>query len=172
MNKQLRIEVELDPSLPNFVVGDQQRLRQVLLNLLFNAVKYACVHELGYMHELGCIHEHRCMHVLGRMHEHRCMHVLGRMHALGRALHMTTTRDSLRAHSPAVLTLRCVDRFTPQGRIVVTAALGQDFANHLRLQFAVEDTGIGIRQEDMQRLFGLFSKIRVRPRPRALGPFL
>jgi hypothetical protein len=70
-------------------VGDQQRLRQVLLNLLFNAVK-----------------------------------------------------------------------FTPQGRIVVTAALQQEFANHMRLQLAVEDTGIGIREEDMQRLFGLFSKIR------------
>ena len=89
VNKRLRIDIDIDPSLPTFVVGDQQRLRQVLLNLLFNAVK-----------------------------------------------------------------------FTPQGRIVVTAALQQEFANHMRLQLAVEDTGIGIREEDMQRLFGLFTKIR------------
>ena len=80
LSKRLRIEVDIDPSLPTYVVGDQQRLRQVLLNLLFNAVK-----------------------------------------------------------------------FTPQGRIVITAALQQEFANHIRLQLAVEDTGIGIREEDMQR---------------------
>ena len=89
LNKRVRIEIEIDVSLPVFVVGDQQRLRQVLLNLLFNAVK-----------------------------------------------------------------------FTPQGRIVVTAARQAEFANHLRLQMAVEDTGIGIREEDIRHLFGLFSKIR------------
>ncbi|KOO27022.1 hybrid signal transduction histidine [Chrysochromulina tobinii] len=89
LNKRVRIEIDIDDSLPVFVVGDQQRLRQVLLNLLFNAVK-----------------------------------------------------------------------FTPQGRIVVTAARQAEFANHLRLQMAVEDTGIGIREEDIRHLFGLFSKIR------------
>jgi hypothetical protein len=46
------------------------------------------------------------------------------------------------------------------GRIVVTAARQAEFANHLRLQMAVEDTGIGIREEDIRHLFGLFSKIR------------
>ena len=38
-------------------------------------------------------------------------------------------------------------KFTPQGRIVVTAAVQQEFANHLRINFSVEDTGIGIMQE-------------------------
>ena len=76
MHKNLSIELEISPELPEWVVGDQQRLRQVLLNLLFNAVK-----------------------------------------------------------------------FTPQGRIVVTAAVQQEFANHLRINFSVEDTGIGIMQE-------------------------
>ena len=40
-------------------------------------------------------------------------------------------------------------KFTPQGRIVVTAALQTEFANHLRLHIAVEDTGIGIREVHM-----------------------
>jgi signal transduction histidine kinase len=97
-NKNVRIEVSLPDGLPEFVVGDQQRLRQVLLNLLFNAVK-----------------------------------------------------------------------FTPQGCIQVKAAMQQEFANHFRLYFAVEDTGIGIREENMQRLFGLFSKIRDNTVDNSLG---
>lgn len=38
--KQLRLTLEIDPSLPHWVKGDQGKLRQVLMNLLMNSVKF------------------------------------------------------------------------------------------------------------------------------------
>lgn len=39
-NKDLRFEVEIDPAIPSRLFGDDMRLRQVLVNILTNAVKY------------------------------------------------------------------------------------------------------------------------------------
>lgn len=38
--KQLKFELEMDPNLPEVLIGDPYRLRQILMNLLVNAVKY------------------------------------------------------------------------------------------------------------------------------------
>jgi signal transduction histidine kinase/ActR/RegA family two-component response regulator len=90
-NKPVSVLVCVDPDLPNFLTGDEVRVRQVLLNLLTNAVKY--------------------------------------------------TREGS-------ITLRVMaDQ---------TAAVDEQ---RIMLKFRITDTGIGIRKEDLPKLFGQFNQV-------------
>jgi signal transduction histidine kinase/CheY-like chemotaxis protein len=86
-DKIVQFDAEIDPGLPNKLLGDEARLRQVALNLLSNAVKYT--------------------------HEGR-------------------------------ITLNVGAESLPEGRI--------------NLVIKVADTGIGIKPEDLPRLFGEFTQ--------------
>lgn len=88
-NKNIRFEMSVDAGLPSRLYGDDVRIRQVLTNILTNAVKYT--------HE-GCV----CFRVRGRI----------------------------------------------EGDMVT-------------LTFEVEDTGIGIRAEDLPKLSAEFERIEV-----------
>lgn len=85
--KELAVELEVEESLPSRLWGDDVRIRQVLINLLNNAVKY-----------------------------------------------------------------------TEEGKVTLTIG-GEVHENKVLLQFAVEDTGIGIREEDLSKLFAEFERI-------------
>ena len=86
--KNLDLVYWVDPQVPNYIVGDVTRVRQILLNLVGNALK-----------------------------------------------------------------------FTESGEIFVSANLGSQEMNSLVLEFSVRDTGIGIAQEKLDRLFKPFSQV-------------
>ena len=85
--KALELNLMIDPSMPEAILGDSLRLRQVLINLLMNAVK-----------------------------------------------------------------------FTERGVISLTTKYGQDAAGKPVIDFAVKDTGIGISDEQQERLFRIFTQ--------------
>ncbi len=90
-NKGLRFEVHLDESIPCRLVGDEIRLRQCVLNILTNAVKY-----------------------------------------------------------------------TEKGSVTLNVSYEKTGENSIALRFSVSDTGIGMKEEDMSRLFAPFARIEER----------
>ena len=86
-NKAVALRVELDPDLPEFLQGDETRLRQVLINLGGNALK-----------------------------------------------------------------------FTPSGEVVLRIRIAQRLAQAFRLDFSIQDTGIGIAPEHQGTIFDGFSQ--------------
>lgn len=98
-DKGLSLRTDLDAGLPTVILGDAMRLRQILANLISNAVKF-------------------------------------------------TDRGSIRLQVEA-------QRITTDLTQVAATGTGA----HYRLQFAVQDTGIGIPAEQMNRLFESFSQV-------------
>ncbi len=94
--KNIELKVDIDPELPNDLNGDENRIGQVLLNILNNAVKYT---------EKGTV-----------------------------SLHVGFADDG--------------------------AELPEN-GHFVRLKMEIEDTGIGIRPEDMAKLFNKFERLEL-----------
>ncbi|MFW5734214.1 MAG: response regulator [Oceanidesulfovibrio sp.] len=56
-NRELSLNLRIDPATPSFVVGDQTRFRQVLMNLLSNAIKFSRKGEIGVLVEPAGVDE-------------------------------------------------------------------------------------------------------------------
>jgi signal transduction histidine kinase len=88
IKKGLRFVVDADEHIPHILIGDEIRIRQCVLNLLTNAVKY-----------------------------------------------------------------------TESGSVTLKVSFDKKDDNHIMLNIAVEDTGIGMRKEDMEALFSPYERI-------------
>ena len=95
--KGLDFSIEVDPQLPDELNGDENRLSQVLINLLNNAVKY-------------------------------------------------TSQGSVKLKVS----------FAHENPLFI-----EDTVRYVRISFAVSDTGIGIKPEDMARLFNKFERLEM-----------
>ena len=86
--KGLKLKADVDSGIPRFLVGDEIRIRQCVVNLLTNAVKY-----------------------------------------------------------------------TEAGEVRLTVSAKKEDDSHILLGFTVEDTGIGMKEEDMEKLFTPYKRI-------------
>ncbi len=110
-DKGLSIRVSVDPTIPHLLYGDEIRIKQVLTNILTNAVKYT---EKG-----GIVFSVRWKDCsLNDYNE---------------------LRDDLR--SKMKFNKRCICKAP------------------ITLEMSVEDTGIGIKEEDMKRIFTSFERV-------------
>ena len=88
--KNLEIRLNIDSKIPSNMLGDDIRIKQVLTNIITNAVKY-----------------------------------------------------------------------TQEGYVEISAKSNKSFGNYTDLSFCVRDTGIGIKQEDIKRMFDSFERLEV-----------
>ena len=105
-NKGLSVKLDIDPSIPSLLYGDETRIKQIVTNLLTNAVKYT---------EKGTI-----------------------------TLSIMKIPDSGADDSEALLKA-CPGDQRPE--------------NKVGLRVSVKDTGIGIRSEDMEKLFDEYQRV-------------
>ncbi|KAJ3174738.1 hypothetical protein HDU87_006987 [Geranomyces variabilis] len=138
--KGIKLSVDLDPSIPKVLIGDGNRLRQVLLNIAGNAVKFCLAGSVDVM-----------AFVVDEDHLH-APHTIGR---LPNALHTSTHNRADNILLPASDRKATLNSSTCAAR----AAEPASSAPPVLIRFEVRDTGIGISEDQFSRLFKPFSQV-------------
>ncbi|MEH2205689.1 MAG: PAS domain S-box protein [Nostoc sp.] len=146
--KDIELVYLIQPQVPIQLVGDLTRLRQVLMNLLNNAIKFTEAGEVLLFVELGI--SDRGLGTRGRGAALRLRSVTEGQRGRGERLTATSPPHPC---SPAPL-LPCSP--APQSPIPVE----KDQVLY-EIQFAIKDTGIGIAPEKIERLFQPFTQADV-----------
>ena len=123
--KKLDFKVDIDENLPKTLFGDEGRIKQILLNLLTNAVKYT---EKGGMTLSVKISEEGSDESTGSLSNDRN-------------------------------TKKRFDKKPGKNDEKNAMKSGEEFEKTVRIAFRVKDTGIGIKPEDMGKLFEPFERL-------------
>ena len=133
MEKGLEFEINLSPDLPKIIVFDEQKLKQVLLNLLTSVI--TLFSPLIEKKKLNFTYD--WSNDLPKI-------------AIGDHLRLSQIITNLMSNAL---------KFTHQGSIHITAQAEMISHDSFRLNIQIKDTGIGIPLERQHRLFQVFSQV-------------
>lgn len=144
--KDIKLELEIDPNLPSRLFGDDVRIRQVLTNILTNAVKYTQEGTIWLRIFSRAQNEKEAPHADAEGKE-----TPARDGGRGAFFsHAAAGADGPGSEKPeAEKCARPREEFTESEKAL----------SHAVLVFEVEDTGIGIREEDLPKLSAEFERI-------------
>jgi len=79
--------------------------------------------------------------------------------SLSQGTHLSLRADEMRLRQVVLNYLNNAVKFTEQGEITMTADLIKEEGKQVKIEVSVQDTGIGITEEDQTKLFTLFTQV-------------
>ncbi|MFQ5632417.1 MAG: response regulator, partial [bacterium] len=157
--KQLEFVYHIAPEVPNALIGDAGRLRQVLVNLLGNAFKFTekgkVTLECGIASSDGCGELGVVSRELGVGGEEWGVESRASGAGTDKKFRAVTHAES-RTPNPSHFTLDSSHRTPNSPHPTLSSTL--DNSEIVHLQFSITDTGIGIPEENQQTIFDTFAQ--------------